>query len=468
MPGGSYGALASVLGAPILTFTQQPSSTGTGGAPLLQQPKVKSADRFGNEVLNPVTLAVNTYPTGGSVTCTTNPVTPADVAGEAIATFAGCALDKPGTYTLKATTPGQGGTIPVTGTIAISVGIAAKLVFYQQPNLGVAGVAFPAQPIVGIADAGGNILASGFSGTVSLAITSNPGSGTLTCNALSVSTGLTSVGVLATFAGCRISNAGIGYTITASSVPLASVTSAAFDVENQLVFFTQPAGAIAGAAFTTQPTVAVEVNSALAVHDSTTVVTLSIRSGTGTTGATLSCTGGLSKAVSSGAATFTGCSIDKLSPSGNPYQLVATTSTGLGSVNSSSFAVTVGPAVKVGFTTQPSNATVSATFPASPVVAIQDAGGNTITTGTDSIRAVTLAIGTNPGGGTLTCTGGITRTAVSGVATFTGCSINNAGVGYTLVATATRLTSATSTAFTVAAHRRHDHADPLARDDHLR
>ena len=65
MPGGSYGALASVLGAPILTFTQQPSTTANGGAVLAQQPKVKSADRYGNErVGDVITLAVNTYPNG--------------------------------------------------------------------------------------------------------------------------------------------------------------------------------------------------------------------------------------------------------------------------------------------------------------------------------------------------------------------------------------------------------------------
>ena len=39
----------------------------------------------------------------------------------------------------------------MTNTIAISVGGATKLVFYLQPLLGVAGVAFPAQPIVGTA-----------------------------------------------------------------------------------------------------------------------------------------------------------------------------------------------------------------------------------------------------------------------------------------------------------------------------
>jgi hypothetical protein len=62
---------------------------------------------------------------------------------------------------------------------------------------------------------------------------------------------------------------------------------------------------------------------------------------------------------------------------------------------------------------------------------------------------VTLSIGTNPSGGTLTCTNGQTKAAVAGVATFSGCKIDKAGTGYTLVAAATGMTSATSTAFTV-------------------
>ena len=56
---------------------------------------------------------------------------------------------------------------------------------------------------------------------------------------------------------------------------------------------------------------------------------------------------------------------------------------------------------------------------------------------TTATNAVTLAIGTNPSAGVLACTntGGLTVNAVSGVATFTGCSITKAGTGYTLAAT---------------------------------
>src|SRR2546422_9307793 len=60
---------------------------------------------------------------------------------------------------------------------------------------------------------------------------------------------------------------------------------------------------------------------------------------------------------------------------------------------------------------------------------------------------VTVAIGTNAGGGTLS--GARTHAAVSGVATFSGLSIDKAGTGYTL--TATGAGSATSAAFNITA-----------------
>jgi hypothetical protein len=64
-----------------------------------------------------------------------------------------------------------------------------------------------------------------------------------------------------------------------------------------------------------------------------------------------------------------------------------------------------------------------------------------------STASITLAIGANPAGGTLT--GTVTQAAVSGIATFANLAINNVGGGYTLVATSTGLTSATSNAFAI-------------------
>ena len=61
---------------------------------------------------------------------------------------------------------------------------------------------------------------------------------------------------------------------------------------------------------------------------------------------------------------------------------------------------------------------------------------------------VTIGIGNNPGGGTLS--GTLTATTnIWGEATFTGLSINKAGTGYTLLATSTGYSGAVSTPFTV-------------------
>jgi len=62
---------------------------------------------------------------------------------------------------------------------------------------------------------------------------------------------------------------------------------------------------------------------------------------------------------------------------------------------------------------------------------------------------VTLAIGTNPGGGALA--GTTTVAAASGIASFTNLSINKAGSGYTLAASATGVSGAPSSAFDVTA-----------------
>ena len=144
----------------------------------------------------------------------------------------------------------------------------------------------------------------------------------------------------------------------------------------------------------------------------------------------------------SGVATFAGCKINK---SGVGYTLTATI-TGPITANSATFNITVGAASQLAFTTQPGGGTGGTAWTTQPVVTVQDAGGNTVT---GSTASVTLAIGTNPPGtGVLTCTAN-PKAAVAGVDTFAACKIDKAGTGYTLVATATGLTSATSAPFTI-------------------
>jgi hypothetical protein len=112
--------------------------------------------------------------------------------------------------------------------------------------------------------------------------------------------------------------------------------------------------------------------------------------------------------------------------------------------------LTVNPQVpsRLNFGVQPSNTNKDATISPAVTVRIEDASGNLVTSST---RAVTLTIGANPAGGTLT--GTLTKNAVGGIATFNDLKINNAGNGYTLVASsalpAPALTSDTSSAFNI-------------------
>jgi VCBS repeat-containing protein len=103
-----------------------------------------------------------------------------------------------------------------------------------------------------------------------------------------------------------------------------------------------------------------------------------------------------------------------------------------------------GTPVRLAFTQPPVNTRAGTAITPSVKVAIQDAGGNTVTSSQDPI---TLAIGNNPAAGSLA--GTLTVAAVNGVATFPDLSIDKAGNGYTLTAAASGLTGATSAGFDI-------------------
>ena len=107
--------------------------------------------------------------------------------------------------------------------------------------------------------------------------------------------------------------------------------------------------------------------------------------------------------------------------------------------------VVASAASKLAFTTQASNGTGGVSLPTQPAVTVQDQFGNTVTTATN---AITLAIATNPAGGTLSATTNPLN-ATAGVAAFSGMKIDKVGTGYTLTASATGLTSATSNSFNI-------------------
>jgi hypothetical protein len=117
------------------------------------------------------------------------------------------------------------------------------------------------------------------------------------------------------------------------------------------------------------------------------------------------------------------------------------------SATTGSATVTIAPAAAstLVFSQQPTNAAVGVAITPAVTVRVLDAYGNLVSG--DNTDQVTVALGINPGGGTL---GGTTTVIVSGgVATFGNLSINNAGSGYTLTATSGSLSGATSASFNI-------------------
>jgi trimeric autotransporter adhesin len=305
----------------------------------------------------------------------------------------------------------------------VAFGPATQLVFTTQPGGSpTGGTAFPTQPVVTARDASGNTVTD-YSGVVDFAIVS--GTGTAGA-ALSGCRGTLSNGVT-TFSGCAIDKAGSNYRLRASDRTL-SVDSAAFTVSvgaaTRLVFTTQPGGgATGGLAFPTQPVVTAQDAGGNRVTSFTGTVTLSILSGTGTAGATLS---GCSGATSNGVASFSNCQIDK---AGTGYRLHASANSGALGGDSAAFDVSVGAVSQLAFTTQPGGgATGGLAFPTQPVVTAQDAGGNTVAGYT---RPITLTIASNSGDKNAVLSG-CTGTTTSGVATFSGCEIDLPGTDYRL------------------------------------
>lgn len=115
-----------------------------------------------------------------------------------------------------------------------------------------------------------------------------------------------------------------------------------------------------------------------------------------------------------------------------------------GFLGAASALVTPGAPAALAIVGQPTDTVAGASIAPEVAVAITDAFGNRVPA---SVASVTLGIGDDAGGGTL---GGTTTVdAIGGVASFGDLTIERAGGGYTLVAAADALTSATTAPFDV-------------------
>ncbi len=432
LTGATSSAFNITVGTPAkLALTVQPSNTVAGGSisPAVQ---VEIRDDFGNKVANStssVTVAIGSNPGGGTLSGTT-PVN----ASAGVATFADLAIDTPGTgFTLVASASGLTGA--TSSSFNITTGAAAKLAFVEQPSNTVAGGSISPAVRVEVQDASGNTVTDA-TNSIAIAIGTDPGGGSI-----SGTTPVNATSGVATFADLSIDKVGVGYTLVASASGLSGATSSSFNITAgtpaKLAFTVQPSNTAAGGSISPAVNVEVQDDFSNKIANATSSVTIAI--GTDPGGGTLSAT---PVNAASGVATFSDLSLDKV---GVGYTL-AVSASGLTGATSSPFNITAGAAAKLAFTAQPSDSVAGASISPTVVVEVQDSFSNKIANGTSS---VTIAIGANPGGGTLSGTTSVIAT--SGVATFSDLSVDKTGVGYTLVASASSLTGAASSAFTITA-----------------
>jgi len=258
-----------------------------------------------------------------------------------------------------------------------------------------------------------------------------------------------SVNGVATFDNVRLDKAASGYRLTAAAPELHPDTSGAFSV--------MPAPATV-LAFTGPPSVTmqdsamkpVQVTAYDSLGNTATNFAGSVQLRIGTDGsiskkATLS--GAVAQAVA-GVATFPNLRIDSV---GTGYTLTAAFGSAAPVDTSVPFDIIPGPPppppppTHLGFTQQPSQTTEAGATITPPVqVAALDASEHVVQGFTGAIG---LALEPASNGGTLS--GGTPINAVNGIATFPSLSVDKAGTGYTLRATASGLTDATSSTFNV-------------------
>ena len=413
-----------------LIFLVQPSNAmaNIGIAPSITVAFVNQLGIIDTSATGTVNLAIAHNPSAGTLSGSLSMNATAGVVS-----FTGLTIDISGTgYTLAASS----GTIvgATSSSFNITGGVPTQLVFSNQPSSAASGASL-GNVSVTVEDVNGNKVTSS-SAPITLSIANNAGpggvlSGTVTINA---------VNGVATLPGLNINLAGTGYTLAANSPSLTGATSSGFNITassaNKLAFTTQPTNAASGASLGSIA-VTVEDSAGNKVSSSTASITLAIANNAGP-GGVLS--GTMTVSAVAGVATFPGLSINL---DGTGYTLSVTASS-LTSATSSSFNISASGPTQLVFSEQPASAVSGASL-GSIQVTVEDADGNTVTS---SSASVTLAIGNNAGpGGVLS--GTATASAVNGIATFSGLSINLVGTGYTLSANSTSLAQATSAAFNI-------------------
>jgi hypothetical protein len=312
---------------------------------------------------------------------------------------------------------------------AAAAGPATQLAVTTQPSsAAVSGTVLAQQPVVQIEDSSGNVVTTDTS-TVTAAFTSG---GVNVSNA-----SVAAVNGVATFTNLALTADDGSYTLTFTDSSLTAAVSNAVVVSGpatKLVITTQPSTSEpSGVALVVQPVVKVEDANNNVVLSNTSTVTAAITAppvGSSVANATA--------VAVAGVATFSGLD---LTGSAGTYTLTFTDG-GLTAAVSSTITVSAGGASKLVIVTEPSSAAPSgAALAQQPVLKIEDAGGNIVTTNTSTVSATFTS-----GGFTVS---NASVAAVAGVATFSALALNAPAGSYTLTFSDGGFTTAVSTSIVV-------------------
>lgn len=414
---------AGAAAATQLVVTTQPAGASSGS--VFSTPVVVSAEDGSNAVDTTFVGVVTAAIASGSGGTLTN-VTATAVNG--VATFSSLTLTGPvGLFSLSFTSGSL--TSATSSTFQLGAGTPTQLAYVKAPAGAANGVALTTQPVIDVEDAQGNVNLSA-SGTVNAVVTS--GTATLTNATASIVSGE------ASFSGLTISGTSGSITLTFYATGISGLSTLSTTLTmaggpaTQMVITQIPTNATSGLALTTSTIPIVSFEDANGnVSSVTPTVTISIASGSGSLSlASVKAAGGVAK--------FTGLVITANTP--GPFTLLFQ-APGFTQVTSAVIQVS-GVATQLALTTQPSGSTSGAVLTQQPVVAIEDASGNVVTTDSSTTVAVSFATGS----GTLT---GNSVKAVNGVVTFTALKITATSGSYTLNFTASGLTTATSSSLTV-------------------
>ncbi|MBW4077142.1 MAG: hypothetical protein HIU84_01230 [Acidobacteria bacterium] len=414
---------ASAGAATQLVVTTQPAGATNGAA--FSTPVVVSAEDGSGVVDTTFSGSVTAAFAAGTGTLANATVT----AVNGVATFSSLTITGlAGLYALSFTSSGLSSATSY--SFQLAAGTPTQLAYAKAPAGAASGVALTTQPIIDVEDASGNV-DLGASGTVNAVLTA--GTGTLTNASASIISGeaifsgLTITGTSGSVTLSFFASGISGLSTVATSLTMAGGTAI------EMVITQIPTNATSGLALATNTIPIVSFEDANGnVSPVTPKVTISIASGSGSLSLPYEIAG-------AGVAKFTGLVITAFTP--GPFTLLFQ-APGYASVTSSTIEV-AGVAAKLALTTQPGGATSGSVMTQQPVVAIEDASGNVVTTDNSTTVAVAFATGS----GTLA---GNSVKAVNGIVTFSALKLTATPGSYTLAFSASGLTSATSGSFTIA------------------